>query len=104
MPPGKPQRPLLAKRGTAFVFDTHQLRKTIVQKIKKLGKFFEFGPTYRGGRHGLELDNKEAVLLPGQLVLGPPLGQHGFPSFRETPRLRPNKKAYDRPPRDLAGC
>jgi Immunity protein family (Imm11) len=49
----------------------------------------------------LELENADKVLLPGRVLLGPPLGRHGFPGFSETPRFRPNKQEYDRPPRDL---
>jgi hypothetical protein len=97
------QRLLIAKlprrRETA---PSLQLKRGfILHKLKKLGKHFEFGPTYRGGRHGLELENKEAVLLPGQIIIGPLPGHFGFPLYSETPRLRPNKKTYDRPPRDL---
>jgi Immunity protein family (Imm11) len=77
------------------------MEQTALRKYTRLGKHFEFGPTYRGGCHGLELENKEALLLPGQRLLGPPPGQYGFPLFPETPRLRPDKKEYDRPPRDL---
>lgn len=49
----------------------------------------------------MELENADKVLLPGRVLLGPPLGRHGFPGFSETPRFRPNKQEYDRPPRDL---
>ncbi|MBB3149878.1 hypothetical protein FHS21_006335 [Phyllobacterium trifolii] len=72
-----------------------------MQKHKKLGKFFQFGPTFRGGNHGLELQNPEQILLPGRLLLGPPIGKRGFLPYPEVPQFRPAKKEYDRPPRDL---
>jgi hypothetical protein len=65
-------------------------------------RFFIFGPTYRGGDHGLELDSESEFLVPGRISLGPPeIGGRGFPAFPRVPRLVPNKKFYHRPPKDL---
>lgn len=64
-------------------------------------KLFRFGPSFRGGSTGLRLANREAVLPEGQKTLGPPWGEHGFPEFSERPVLRPEKKSYKRPPKDL---
>jgi hypothetical protein len=79
--------------------------KDIVQEMakqKKLGKFFLFGPTFRGGDHGLELENEKDFLAPGRVTLGPPvIGGFGFPPFPRVPQLKPDKQHYDRPPKDL---
>ncbi len=37
-----------------------------MRKINKLGKFFKLGPAFRGGSHGLDLENEEAILTPGR--------------------------------------
>jgi hypothetical protein len=66
--------------------------------------FYKFAPSYTGGSHGLELENKDALKAPGQFTFGPPNGRFGFWEYPEPPRLRPNKKTYKRPPRDLEAC
>ncbi|MER9354408.1 DUF1629 domain-containing protein [Mesorhizobium sp. M0187] len=71
-------------------------------KFKKHGKFFQIGPTYRGGSHCLQLENAQALVPPSRILLGPTeFGGYGFPEYPETPRLRPEATDYCRPPKDL---
>jgi hypothetical protein len=57
-----------------------------------------------GGTHGLKLENGDKLILPPRVLLGPsPDQKYGFPVFPEVPRLRPDKKEYSRPPKDLEG-
>jgi hypothetical protein len=78
------------------------LRPKRVRAPKRIGTYFELGPTYSGGSHGLELENRDKLITPARVLLGPGPGQkHGFPAFQEVPRFRPEKEAYDRPPKDL---
>jgi hypothetical protein len=78
------------------------LRPKRVRAPKRIGAYFQLGPTYSGGSHGLELENRDKLITPPRVLLGPGSGQkHGFPAFPEIPRFRPEKKRYDRPPKDL---
>jgi hypothetical protein len=69
------------ERRTAFVFEP-LITESVVRKINKLGRSFKLGPTFRGVSHGLDLETEGAILAPGRLLLGPPLGQRGVPFDR----------------------
>jgi catechol 2,3-dioxygenase-like lactoylglutathione lyase family enzyme len=88
--------------GRGNMSNVVSLRPKRVRAPKHIGAFFELGPTYANGDHGLELENGDKLITPPRVMLGPGAGQkYGFPEFPEAPRLRPDKKDYDRPPKDL---
>jgi hypothetical protein len=63
-------------------------------------KFYKVSIKSGGGRIGLELENKAAIIPTGRYVLIPPPGQRGFPVFEETPCFVFDKRR-GRMPRDL---
>ncbi|CDZ37385.1 Hypothetical protein NGAL_HAMBI1146_23520 [Neorhizobium galegae bv. officinalis] len=59
------------------------LRPKRVRPPQHIGAFFELGPTYANGDHGLELENGDKLITPPRVMLGPgPDQKYGFLNFQ----------------------